>query len=274
MPKIVATMIVYNEEEYLPYSLSSIYPYVDRIVIVEGAIQKLIDAGFAPPTGESTDKTNEIIKNFPDPNKKIIVQHGKFKHKNHQRNECLKYLSHEDWILIVDADEIYSEINIKNLIRLPVKFPDIDIIIYPMYHFYDFDKHIEMIKYMERLVRYVNNKGYHYPDSDTGQAIRDSQGRALWLDSKYRKVVDNTVYAHHYSRMKKYQMQLERTVYYYMRDSGLPREKAMELAKKDQTINHDIKPDNIKILPWNHKDHPEVIKKTDRYLKFIENKKT
>jgi len=269
---IVATMIVYNEEEYLPLSLKSIYNHVDRIVIVEGAIQKLIKSGFAPENGRSTDRTNEIINEFPDPDKKIIVTHGKFKHKNGQRNVCLRHVNPGDWVFIVDADEVYSEQNISTLVSLPKKHKGKKMIVYPMYHFYDFDKHIDMIRYVERLFMY--EKGMKYPDNDGGQAIRDAKNWAPWVHPHYgpTKVRDNSVYCHHYSRMKDFQLQIERTAYYYMRDSGLSLEKAMEKAKKDPTVNHKLNPKNLKIQGWPYQKHPQVILETEKYSKFLERK--
>lgn len=269
MQPIVATMIVFNEEEYLPYSLRSIYDYVDKIVIVEGAIAKVIKSGFAGENGKSIDKTCEIIDKFPDPKKKIVIEHGKFKHKNDQRNHCLKHVPLNSWILVVDGDEIYSKRNIQNLITLTDRYKNYEMIIYPMYHFYDYDKHIEMIKYVERL--FVYRDGMHYPDADAGQAIRDKSNRPLWIDPFYthKKIFDNAVCCHHYSRMKNTKDQVERMAYYYMRDSGLPLEKAMELAKKDPTTNHKLNIDKNKLKVWDPSNHPEVIKETQKYKDFM-----
>jgi len=117
-------------------------------------------------------------------------------------------------------------------------------------------------------------KGMKYPDNDGGQAIRDAKNWAPWVHPHYgpTKVRDNSVYCHHYSRMKDFQLQIERTAYYYMRDSGLSLEKAMEKAKKDPTVNHKLNPKNLKIQGWPYQKHPQVILETEKYSKFLERK--
>ena len=68
-PKIVACYICFNEEDYIEYSINSIYDFVSKIIIIEGCTKDT--ERYANKDGSSTDKTVEIIQNYPDVSNKI-----------------------------------------------------------------------------------------------------------------------------------------------------------------------------------------------------------
>jgi len=82
-------LITLNEEEFLNNALDNVSKYVDEIIVVDGG---------------STDKTVEIAKKF---NAKVVFNKwpGDF---SLQRNLSIDNAT-QDWILIIDADEIYEE---------------------------------------------------------------------------------------------------------------------------------------------------------------------
>jgi glycosyltransferase involved in cell wall biosynthesis len=91
-PKITAHMVVKNEDQWIFYSLSSILPYVDQILITD--------------TG-SSDHTVEIIKSISSP--KIKFSQTNITNANDLttlRNTQLKQTK-TDWVWIIDGDEIY-----------------------------------------------------------------------------------------------------------------------------------------------------------------------
>lgn len=116
--QLVAYYSIYNEGDFIEYSLRSIYDHVDRIVIIEGAWKETYEVN---GNRRSTDDTLKIIKNFPDPDAKISL----FKHNEDsqlkQRNALWPHLwsllGLEDKILmlLVDGDEIWPENQIKKL---------------------------------------------------------------------------------------------------------------------------------------------------------------
>jgi glycosyltransferase involved in cell wall biosynthesis len=69
-PKLIAFMNVYNEAEYIEYSLKSIYDVADKIYIVEGAFWETYLTNGNKQA--SDDGTIDIINNFPDKDNKII----------------------------------------------------------------------------------------------------------------------------------------------------------------------------------------------------------
>ncbi len=104
-PLITASYKVLNEGRFLPYSLRSIYPYVDRIDIVEGATKEAVALHQAAAQGHSLDDTLHIIKDFPDPDKKIRLIQGKFRAREEMQSKLLEICTSK-WMLFIDGDEI------------------------------------------------------------------------------------------------------------------------------------------------------------------------
>lgn len=100
--KVTVQMNVYNAEDYLAYSLGSIYKFADRIVIIDGAFNKKMPSLF------STDRTEKIVKDFPDEDGKIVYLRTSSKNQVEQRNKVWPHVI-GDWLFLVDHDEVYKE---------------------------------------------------------------------------------------------------------------------------------------------------------------------
>lgn len=113
--KIAFGMIVFNGDFVLKECLESIYPYATQILISEGPVRYWQDKGFKT----SSDKTNQILREFPDPEKKIIIVHGQFEEKD---DECRAYMQHIrddiDYIWNLDSDEIYKPEDVEKIIQI------------------------------------------------------------------------------------------------------------------------------------------------------------
>tara|TARA_Y100001963_G_C6755930_1_gene436810 strand:- start:536 stop:1408 length:873 start_codon:yes stop_codon:yes gene_type:complete len=113
--KIAFGMIVFNGDYVLQECLESVYPYATQILISEGPVRYWQDQGYTT----STDRTNEILDNFPDPENKITVVHGQFEEKD---EECRAYMPHMrddiDYIWNLDSDEIYKPEDIEKIIKI------------------------------------------------------------------------------------------------------------------------------------------------------------
>jgi len=109
MKNCVVLLNVYNSEEYLEYVLKSIYWFPRLIVVIDGAYSEKM------PSHYSTDKTREIIESFPDPDKKIIYKRTWSKTQTEQRGKGLGYLEPNDWLFLVDDDEVYKEADLMRL---------------------------------------------------------------------------------------------------------------------------------------------------------------
>ncbi len=110
-------MIVLDEETFLKRSLTNVASYVDEMVIVDGG---------------STDKTVEIAKNF---NARVIYSPWKEDFAA-QRNISLKHAS-KDWILVIDADEVYEKKLLEELQSLAQNDIKIDAFAFPRKNYID-----------------------------------------------------------------------------------------------------------------------------------------
>lgn len=113
--KIAAGIIIFNSDFVLKQVLDSIYPYMSQILISEGCVKYWADKGFTT----STDKTNEILANYPDPDKKITIVHGTYTEKTEQANAYMKHVKHDtDYVWNIDADEVFKPQDIVKIIEL------------------------------------------------------------------------------------------------------------------------------------------------------------
>jgi hypothetical protein len=110
-PSITIGTILLNEQKFIPENLCQHYELCDEWIIVEGACQGY-PARKVSDVGLSLDKTEELIKLFPDPKNKIkYIQYGWTKSKGEDakselRNIYLKFAKSEI-LVVVDADEFY-----------------------------------------------------------------------------------------------------------------------------------------------------------------------
>ena len=113
--KIAFGMIVFNGDFVLKECLESVYPYATQILISEGPVRYWQDQGYTT----STDRTNEILDNFPDPDNKIIFVHGQFEEKDEECRAYMPYLREDiDYIWNLDSDEIYKPEDIEKIIKI------------------------------------------------------------------------------------------------------------------------------------------------------------
>jgi hypothetical protein len=109
MNKIYACYIVYDEADKIAMSLNSIIPYVDKVVIIDGAFASL---NFVH--SESTDGTKEIAEKICG-DKLIWVDCPKTEEKyvpwnneTEKRNAYLECVPLDAWFYIMDADVIVT----------------------------------------------------------------------------------------------------------------------------------------------------------------------
>jgi glycosyl transferase family 2 len=163
--KLVKCIGCHNEEGWIEYVLKNNYDEFDVIRIVEGAVE---GRPGSTPDGHSTDRTLEIIRNFPDPDDKIeLYQLGRhFKSLEEQKQIFLDVASEGEWLFIVDADEFYMEGDVTRVRRAIEKNPNSSEIIPTFLHFYrDFfhvkAPHPEWQPQHQRIIKYRPGMRYH-----------------------------------------------------------------------------------------------------------------
>lgn len=100
-------MIVYNDEDYIDYSIRAIKDLVDELVIVEGAFGVAIEKCGASP--RSTDGTVEKILPHVD-NKKVFLREGNGWAHKEQYQIAFDFAKERgaEWAFLVDSDEIWQ----------------------------------------------------------------------------------------------------------------------------------------------------------------------
>lgn len=112
--KIAFGMIVFEGDYVLRECLKQVYPFASQILISEGPVKYWQDKG----KETSEDETNLILDNFPDPEKKIKIIHGKFSEKDDQCNSYVKFLNDDiDYLWNLDSDEVYKTDDILKTIE-------------------------------------------------------------------------------------------------------------------------------------------------------------
>lgn len=111
--KIAFGMIVFEGDYVLQECLEQVYPFAEQILISEGPVQFWQDQGRTT----STDDTNKILKEFPDPENKITVFHGQFSEKDQQCRRYMNAVNEDiDYIWNLDSDEVFKTIDLENII--------------------------------------------------------------------------------------------------------------------------------------------------------------
>jgi len=113
--KIAVGIIVFESDFVLKQCIEQIYPFVDQILISEGPVKFWQDKGKIT----SEDNTNYILDNFPDPEKKIKIVHGKFNEKLEESNAYMANINDDiDYVWQIDADELYTNDDILKIKKM------------------------------------------------------------------------------------------------------------------------------------------------------------
>jgi len=141
MMKISMLLPVYNEEEFLTYSLATTIDYVDEVIIVDGG-----------PFGPSDDKTHEIISGFDKiyPNK-IKYFSGTFRFDNGgwdesaSRNLGLSNVT-GDFLMPHCGDMIYTHDGMARMVDAVNRYPDKKIIYCLFAEFWKDERYIRLYR--------------------------------------------------------------------------------------------------------------------------------
>jgi hypothetical protein len=134
MSRLVACMPVLNEEDYIWYVLTSLYPACDKIIVVEGSTQYIPKGRFDPSTGLSVDGTTESISEFikgMDKEKKVIhIKAGRVFKGSGSRYEWSRayvqdYIEPGDIHLMCDGDEFYDPARLIEAVNFMDRHKDI-----------------------------------------------------------------------------------------------------------------------------------------------------
>lgn len=105
--KKVGFMTIYNDVDYIDYTLKSFLDFVDEMVVVEGAFEITMAQGKPP---RSDDGTLDILKRY-EQEKKITLLHANEREHKQQYDVGYQWaIEHgADWAILLDSDEIWTK---------------------------------------------------------------------------------------------------------------------------------------------------------------------
>jgi hypothetical protein len=163
--KLVKCLAAHNEEDWILYNLENNYDEFDVIRVVEGAVE---GRPKSTPDGHSTDRTLDLIKNFPDPANKIELYTLKrpFKALEEQKQIFLDAAHEDEWLFIVDCDEFYMDGEVNKIRRFIQNNPTAMEFVPTFLHFYRDFWHVrdfegEWNLWHQRIFRYQPGMRYH-----------------------------------------------------------------------------------------------------------------
>jgi len=202
-PRLIKCIGAHNEEGWIEYNLRNNYDEFDEIRVVEGAV---VGRPLSTPEGRSTDRTLELIKNFPDPQDKIRLYtlNRPFKCLEEQKQIFLDTSQLGDWLFIVDCDEFYHKGDIARVRKAIELHPTASEFIPTFLHFYrDFNHlkapHPEWQPQHQRIIRYQPGLRYH-----THPVATDNKGLCTYFSDVYqqRRYTIPGLYIYHYGHAK------------------------------------------------------------------------
>lgn len=231
---------VLNEADFLHESLVSIYPYVDKIVILEYCLEsmrKIIRSDRITKDGLSVDGTTEIIRSFPDPDNKIRYRPVGFMHGD----ESIPYqmivdlMEVGDYAWVIDGDIVYPK-NLAENIQRWVNSKEYDVIWVPervFFHDLYHEQH-NFFAHHQRVFKKPHATAFYFPGCfevhwlEYEEGVTDKALRFYGRDTRCRfqgniwkeypsKVCDHTVdgFAYHYALVRDNQRMLEKLLWQY-----------------------------------------------------------
>ena len=110
--RIIVCMIACSEEEFVAAAIESVIPLADRIVIVEGGTRYALEAGLCDAEGRSTDRTLQEIAPLAREWGHIVSigPPGRpWRDKHEMRERYVHHLRPGDWMVQLDADEVFTK---------------------------------------------------------------------------------------------------------------------------------------------------------------------
>lgn len=139
-PRITAGMIVLDGMPFLPYTLRALYPWVDQIVVVEGAAPGA--RGIARLDGHSRDGTVEELRRFvaeEDPEGRVLVvtaedeghPDGFWPGEKDEQSRAYARRATGDYLWQVDVDEFYLPGDFARVRAMLAADPSITAVTFP-----------------------------------------------------------------------------------------------------------------------------------------------
>ncbi|MFH1046624.1 MAG: glycosyltransferase [Candidatus Omnitrophota bacterium] len=125
--KIAAVYCVYNEEDYIEYSIKSIYDFVDKIVVCLGQAPYIAYNPRAREVVTQRDRTKEIVQQLAKGDPKFHLIEGTWASEIEHRNAGMQYClaNHFDYYFLIDGDEVYRADHLRAIAKIIAANPKV-----------------------------------------------------------------------------------------------------------------------------------------------------
>jgi GT2 family glycosyltransferase len=161
--KVYGCVIACNEEEFLEVSVDSVSSIVDEWIFVIGGNEYAYKAGMCNSVGLPNDSTVDIANDLAlKYGGKVILPPGRFwKDKVEMRNAYATYLRPNNWLFVLDGDEVYKPDKLWRITELMKQY---DVLIMQFWLFWNNINTIGTGKWsgypQERVVRWKEGMAY------------------------------------------------------------------------------------------------------------------
>jgi hypothetical protein len=283
-PRVVQCIQACNEEKLIEACMLQLYNQVDKIIVIEGAVQNKVNAEQATTDGRSLDRTVEIIKDVKankDPDKKIVfVQIDRpWLDLEEIKNTFFQYMQDGDWMLITDADEfIHPEVIDQLREAISLEPWATEFVPAGFYHFWRDAHHIrrpsgDWGQQHQRFIKFQPGLNYvNHP------VARDAKGRCTYFDQYYlfmgKRFVLPSFVIYHYSYCRDNDEDIKKKKVFYEKELGQGKHGSIGAyargGQTDEYINREEDMDTILTFDGDHppimEGHP-MIKNVDPFLK-------
>lgn len=219
-PKIGVVTIALNEQEFIGASLRSVIKHknITKVAVVEGAVKLFAHA--SNEQGLSLDDTSgEVLKVMGEQNGNKIAfdRFGWAVDKSQLRNKALSMLGDVDYVLVVDADEVWKSEDIDKLIDAMQGNPSI--IKFRFNHFWKVPTLVARGSNWESMLFrcFRFGEGIHWKDHE--KEVVDK--KEIPVSQLGETVIIDEPLVYHYGYMKKAENVQNKIEYYRKRDTNL-----------------------------------------------------
>lgn len=231
-PKIGVVTIALNEEQFIAASLKSVikHPSIQKVAVIEGAVDLFPTHKDYLSVDETRDEILGVMKGKYG-HKIVYERYGQAKNKSELRNRALSMLHNCNYILVLDADELYTQEDLDKLVEAIKENPSVQTFVYPFNHFWKNTKQITTGGQWDvKLPRFFkfSDKGTHWTLHQHFPV--NSQG--IQLDRISRKEID--IHCYHFGYCKDEERVTDKLTYYKNRDKNLTVKDTYSSWKKGQ----------------------------------------
>jgi GT2 family glycosyltransferase len=110
-PSMVGCIIACNEEEFIEAAVDSLSNVIDKWIIVVGGNEYAHKAGMCDKKGYPNDSTLEISRNLVKKYGGVVIEppNRLWKDKVEMRNQYASRLKENEWMFMLDGDEVYKQ---------------------------------------------------------------------------------------------------------------------------------------------------------------------